>query len=114
MADAEASTLNRPRPRKARGQDRPQYLESTDLDRVMLMLTSLMSEVSVLRDRLDTHEALAAQGVVATTEAVEAYVLETERETAREAMRDAMLNRVLRVLFEDRDEHVAAHNTMKD
>lgn len=108
MADADAQTLNRPRPRKARGQDRPQYLESTDLDRVMMMLTSLMSEVSALRDRLDTHEALAAEGVVATTEAVEAHRPDVARETAREAMRDALLSRVLRVLFEDRDEHVGA------
>lgn len=98
-----ADTPNRPRPRKARGQDRPQYLDSPDLDRVVLMMTSLMSEVSALRDRLDTHEALGAQGVIATVETVEAYHLTPERELAREAVRDAMLTRVLRVLYEERD-----------
>lgn len=95
--------LHRPRPRKARGQDRPQYLDSPDLDRVVIMMTSLMSEVSALRDRLDTHEALAERGVVATTQAVEAYALDSEREAARDTVREAMLGRVLRVLFEERD-----------
>ncbi len=67
------------------------------------MFTSLMGEVSALRDRLDTHEALAEQGVVATSEAIENYVLDADRRALREAGRDAMLNRVLRVLFEERD-----------
>ncbi|WP_336952830.1 hypothetical protein [Sphingobium aromaticivastans] len=69
----------------------------------MIMFTSLMGEVSALRDRLDTHEALAEQGVVATSEAIENYVLDADRRALREAGRDAMLNRVLRVLFEERD-----------
>jgi hypothetical protein len=98
-----AEIMIRPRPRKARGQDRPQYLDSSDLDRVVLMMTSLMSEVSALRDRLDTHEALGAQGLIATVETVEAYHLTPEREAARDVVRDAMLTRVLRVMFEERD-----------
>lgn len=93
----------RPRPRKARGQDRPQYLDSPDLDRVVIMMTSLMSEVASLRDRIDTHEALAEQDRVATREAVESYRLDPEREAVRDHDRDAMLTRVLRVLFEERD-----------
>jgi len=105
MADSDLSTRSRPRPRKARGQDRPQYLDSPDLDRVMIMLTSLMSEVSALRDRLDTHEALGGAGRAISTEAVEAFTLDPERQAAREALRDGMLTRVLRVLFEDRDAH---------
>ena len=105
MADGDAQKIHRPRPRKARGPSRPRYLESGDIDRVMLIVTSLMSEVSALRDRLDTHEALAAQGGVATREAVEAFRPDADCEALREIMRDAMLSRVLRVLFEDRDEH---------
>lgn len=104
MADtAEMSRTVRPRPRKARGQDRPQYLDSPDLDRVVIMLMGLVSEVSALRDRIDTHEALAEAGSVATTGAVEAYELSTDRRLAREALREALLDRVLRVLVEERD-----------
>ena len=103
MAGSTGSTTNRPRPRKARGQDRPTYLDSPDLDRVFIMLTGLMAEISALRDRLDTHEALAERGAVASTEAVERYELDAARQAVREARRDAMLGRVLRVLYEERD-----------
>jgi hypothetical protein len=103
MADAADTVMVRPRPRKARGQERPVYLDNPDLDRVTIMLVGLMAEVSALRDRLDTHEALAELGAVATTGAVERYTLDPDRREARDRRRDAMLDRVLRVLFEERD-----------
>jgi hypothetical protein len=103
MTDTATAPVQRPRPRKARGQDRPQYLDSPDLDRMMIMFMGLMAEVSALRDRVDTHEALAEKGQVATTQAVEAYELDAARHSAREAQRDALLSRTLRVLYEDRD-----------
>ena len=70
----------------------------------MIMMIALMSEVSALRDRLDTHEAVAELGGVATTAAIEAYELTSERLREREANRSAMLKRVLRVVTEERDE----------
>jgi hypothetical protein len=91
------------RKRVAKGPKRPQYLQNTDLDRLMMMLTALVGEVSVLRDRLDTHEALAEAGSLATQQAVEAYVLTLERQATREAKREAMLKRVYRVLMEEVD-----------
>lgn len=102
MTAAKEQITNRARPRRARGQDRPTYL-SPDLDRIMIMFTGLMAEVSALRDRLDTHEALAEQRQVATSAAVEQYELSVERRDARDLRRDAMLSRVLRVLYEERD-----------
>jgi hypothetical protein len=103
MTDSNASTLKRPRPRKARGQARPSYLQPTDIDRVFMILMSLMAEVSALRDRIDTHEALAERNEVATVAAVEGYELDDARRAARDAARDATLGRVLRVLYEDLD-----------
>jgi hypothetical protein len=97
--------MPRSRPRKARGQSRPQYLESADLDRVFIMLMTLCTDVSALRDRIDTHEALAERGDVATTEAVENYELDPARHREREARREAFLDRILRVLVEERDSH---------
>lgn len=97
-------TLSRqPRRRFARGQSRPNYLQPADVDAVMMMLVNLMSEVSSLRDRIDTHEALAEAGAVATGEAVETYELTRERHAGREERRHAMLKRVLRVITEERD-----------
>lgn len=102
--DQTTSPARKPRRRFARGQKRPEYLEPGDIDRVMMILVALMSEVSALRDRLDTHEAVAEQGGVVTTAAIEAYELTPERSRAREVNRQTMLKRVLRVVTEERDE----------
>jgi hypothetical protein len=93
----------KPRRRFARGQSRPSYLDPADVDQVMIMLVALMSEVSALRDRIDTHEAVADLGGTATTAAIEAYELTPERAAVRETNRLAMLKRVLRVVTEERD-----------
>lgn len=92
-----------PRKRVAKGQSRPRYLVPEDIDKVMAMLVNLMSEVSALRDRLDTAEAVVELGGQPTTAAIEAYEMTPERHQAREANRQAMLARVLRPLIEDRD-----------
>jgi hypothetical protein len=99
----------RPRRRWARGVDRPHYLQPGDLDSMMVMFVALMAEVSTLRDRLDTHEALADRGAAPATDAVESFSLDAERQAAREAARSAMLRRVLRAITEEREaalEHV--------
>ena len=100
----ENPTAFQPRRRWAKGQPRPRYLQPEDSDKIMIMLVALMSEVSALRDRLDTHEAVADLGDVLTTAAIEAYQLTVERHLAREANRQAMLKRVLRAITEERDE----------
>jgi hypothetical protein len=92
-----------PRKRVAKGPKRPEYLQNPELDKFMMMFTALLAEVSALRDRLDTSEALAKAGQPATTEAVEHYVLSDAERTVREARREAMLNRVFRILFEERE-----------
>ncbi len=92
-----------PRRRVAKGPPRPQYLESPDVDKVVIMLLALAAEVSALRDRVDTHEALAEGGNTPTGRAVEGYALPAERQSERETRRQAMLHRVLRVLAEEVD-----------
>lgn len=87
--------------RVARGPRRPVYLGDPDLDRVMMMLTALAGEVSALRERIDTHERIAAMGALATEAAVEAFTLTDAVAADRSAVREAMLKRVYRVLFEE-------------
>lgn len=96
--------LRKPRRRIAAGPARPRYLQGADLDRVMMMLIALMSEVSAIRDRLDTHEALAEQGAAAHFDAVEAFALTESRAAQRDARRDAMMKRIFRVLLEEVEE----------
>jgi hypothetical protein len=100
-----------PRKRVAKGPKRPQYLENPELDKFMMMFTALLGEVSALRDRVDTHEALATQGRPLTTEEVEAYKITEERQRSRDSAREAMLNRVFRILLEEREEARDALNT---
>lgn len=100
---SEKPVSRRPRRRWARGSHRPEYLRPDDVDQMMIMFVALMSEVSSLRDRIDTHEALAELGNPVTSAAVEAFKLAEERRNAREEMRQALLKRVLRVIVEDRE-----------
>jgi hypothetical protein len=86
--------------RQANGPRRPQYLSSTDADRAVMMILALAAEVSALRDRLDTHEQLAAAGTLPVPAAVEAYEAAPAVEAARAAARRALIERVTRVLLE--------------
>jgi hypothetical protein len=101
MTISNVQTERKPRRRVAVGPDRPQYLESRDLDKVMMMLVALMSEVSAMRDRLDTHEGLAEQGKSPTRAAVEGFALDAEIAQSRDQLRDQMMKRVFRVLLEE-------------
>jgi hypothetical protein len=90
-----------PRRRKAAGPPRPAYLRPEDTDRVMSIVLALMSEVAALRQRVDTHERLARDGILATPDAVDAYRPDDETSAAREAWREAYIKRLLRVVLEE-------------
>ena len=89
------------RRRFAKGPPRPRYMRDEDNDRVWFTLVNVLGEVSALRDRLDTHEALAERGLLPTREAVEAYRPDAERSRARGDERAKTLRRVYRMLFQD-------------
>lgn len=93
--------VKRARPRKAAGPDRPRYFDAGDVDRVMAIVLALASELASVRQRLDTHERLAADGKIATPELVEAHVPDPSAEVEREAWRDAYIKRLFRVITED-------------
>ena len=92
-----------PRRRVAIGPRRPQYLHEVELDRMMMIVTALAAEVSALRDRLDTHEALAVRDIAPTHAAVEAYVVDESDAARRETNRMAAIKRVYRILTEELD-----------
>lgn len=88
------------RRRYANGPDRPQYLDSKDADRAVMMILALTAEVSALRERLDTHEKLADAGKPAATVSVESFTAPEPVEAARAAARRSLIDRVTRVLIE--------------
>jgi hypothetical protein len=96
-----SDTAQAKRPRKAVGPARRTYLSEGDVDRVMAVLLALVSEVASIRERLDTHERLAAGQTPLSVEAVEAYRPDEAAEQSREAWRDAYIRRLFRVITED-------------
>lgn len=84
-------------PKSVRGK-RPAFHEQASIDRLIAMVMALASEVSVLRDRLDTVEALGTQAGWLGPDAVDAYVPGQPEREAREARREAYLRRVTHIL----------------
>jgi hypothetical protein len=73
-----------------------------------MMILALAAEVSALRERLDTHERLAAAEQLPTPAAVENYGPSDSVEAGRAAARRAMIDRVTRVLLEPESSRVRA------
>lgn len=97
----------KPRQRFAKGR-RPFFHDDPAVDKLLAMVMALTGEVAVLKDRLDTHERLAAQGQVATPQNIEAFEVDEAVEDTREAARAAMLARVFRILALDDNARAAA------
>lgn len=73
-----------------------------------MMILALAAEVSALRERLDTHERLAAGEEFPRPDAVEAYAPNAAVEAARAAARRSLIDRVTRVLLEPESIRVRA------
>jgi hypothetical protein len=69
------------------------------VDTLLGMVMQLMSEVSVLRERVDAHERLAAAKQAPTPEAVDDYVPDETAVKARAAVRQRMIEKVCRPLL---------------
>jgi hypothetical protein len=84
-------------PRVAKGQ-RPRHFGDPAIDTLVGVVVSLVGEVSVLRDRVETLErALEERGVI-TRAAVEERQWSPEETAERAASRAAYLERVLRAV----------------
>jgi len=81
------------------------FFSDPDVDRLLSMVIALAGEVSVLRDRLDTHEKLAEQGTLPTAEQVEAYEASPELAAEREQWRNRYLRRVMANLSDEMAEY---------
>jgi hypothetical protein len=83
--------------RKAKGQ-RPYFFDDPDIDRLLAMLMGLAGEVSVLRDRLDTVERLAAEKGLFSQADIEAYEPSEQVLAERARIRQTMLGEITRVV----------------
>lgn len=89
--------------RTARGR-RPQVFADPATDQLLAILVSLVGEVAMLRDRLDTVERLAERAGILTHQAIEEFRPSAEERAARDARRAAYLERVFRILQESIEE----------
>ncbi len=69
------------------------------VDTLLGMVMQLMSEVSVLRERVDAHERLAEAKQPPTPAAVDDYVPDEAAVKARAAVRQRMIEKVCRPLL---------------
>ena len=67
----ESTAKPRPRKRIAKGPPRPDYLESPDMDRMMIMFVAMVSEMLTMRDRLHTHECQSALNIGSDSHSVQ-------------------------------------------
>ncbi|NKB43230.1 MAG: hypothetical protein GKS03_03020 [Alphaproteobacteria bacterium] len=81
----------------------PHFFNDPNIDRLLTMVMELASEVSVMRDRLDTHERLAAKNGVYTEDDVENFSPSDEEASAREEWRGKFLDRILNALYTEYD-----------
>ena len=77
----------------------PHFFDDPNTDRLLTMVMELASEVSVLRDRLDTHERIAESKGLYTEAEVESFRPSDEAAAQRSAWRSRFLDRLLKGLY---------------
>jgi hypothetical protein len=80
---------------------RPKFFDDPVNDQLLAMITALVGEVCVLRERLDTVERLAEQRGLWTQADVEGYEPDVAAGQFREDLRNAAIARVFSVLNEE-------------
>lgn len=83
-------------PRSSKGH-RPDFFDDPAIDQMMTFLLELMTEVSVMRERLDTVERLLDADGVVTRAAIEDYRADAAVEAERTAWRNGYVERVMRM-----------------
>ena len=100
------------RVRTAKGR-RPYFFDDPNIDKLLAMIMALAGEVSVIRERMDTHERLAQKKKWATHEAIEDYEPDEITEAFRAQWRADYIGRILRIIQVELD-HIASGETHED
>jgi len=100
------------RVRTAKGR-RPYFFDDPNIDKLLAMIMALAGEVSVIRERMDTHERLARENTWATHEAIEDYEPDEVAEAFRAQWRADYIGRILRIVQAELD-HIASGETHED
>lgn len=77
---------------------RPVYFSDPAVDKLMAIVMSLVSELSVSRERIDALERVLEQKNIMTRDAIDRFVPDDAAHAEREAQRRAYIERVFRVV----------------
>ena len=75
---------------------RPSFTGDPAAERMLAAVMRLAMELQVMRDRLDTHEALAEESGAYTREDVETFAADKERAARRTAARIALIDGLMK------------------
>ena len=98
--------------RTAKGR-RPYFFDDPNIDKLLAMIMALTGEVSVIRERLDTHERLAQKKKAPTHQAIEDYKPDDVTEAFRAQWRADYIARILRIVQVELDQ-ITRGETEKD
>ena len=96
MSDATKEQVTLPRTSKGK---RPQFFDDPAIDQVMTFFLELMTEVSTLRERVDTVERLLDRNGVVTRADVEEFRPDAAGERERAVWCDGFIRRVMRLHY---------------
>ncbi len=88
------------RPTVAKGR-RPYFFDDPSIDKLMSIIMEMAAELSVLRERLDVHERLAAEQEWPTADNINGFVFSDHALQLRAEQRSLLLKRVLRVFSDE-------------
>lgn len=86
--------------RTAKGR-RPYFFDDPNIDKLLAMIMALTGEVSVIRERLDTHERLAEKKQAPTSKNIEAYKPSEFVDQWRVQWRAEYIARILRIVTDE-------------
>ena len=93
-----------PRLRRTAKGKRPRYFADPATDRLLGILMTLIGEVSVLRDRLDSVERLIEKGGLFKRGDIDNFLPDEQAEAEREDTRQRYIERVMRVIQNEKEE----------
>ncbi len=98
--------------RTAKGR-RPYFFDDPNIDKLLAMIMALTGEVSVIRERLDTHERLAQSKKWSSHQAIEDYKPDDVTEAFLAQFRADYIARILRIVQVELDQ-ITRGETEKD
>lgn len=96
-------TADRKISRTPKGQ-RPQYFADPATDKLLTMVVTLASELSVTRDRLDAVERILQQNDLLDRTQVDNFEPDEEADLARQSQRQILVERLLQTVTAELDE----------